>query len=43
MDLIEVITETVKTNKGNEKDEENKGNEITVYTRRVKTNYNQNI
>ena len=42
MDLIEVITETVKANKGNDKNEENKGNEVTVYTRRIKTNCDQN-
>ena len=43
IDLIEVVTETIKVNKGNNKNnEEDKGDEVIVYTRKLKTNYEQN-
>ena len=40
MDLIEVIT--VKVTNEDNKNEEDKNNEATVYTRRIKTNNIQN-
>ena len=43
IDLIEVVTETIKVNKGNNNNnEEDKGDEVIVYTRKLKTNYDQN-
>ena len=43
IDLIEVVTETVKADKGNNNNkEEDKGDEAVIYTRRLKTNYIQN-
>ena len=42
IDLIEVVTETIKVNKGNNNNnEEDKGDEVIVYTRKLKTNYEQ--
>ena len=44
IDLIEVVTETVKADKGNNNNnEEDKGDEAVIYTRRLKTNYIQNV
>jgi len=47
IDLIEIVSETMKVNKektnNNNEEEKNKGNEVVIHTRRVKTNYNQNV
>ena len=47
IDLIEIVSETMKVNKektnNNNEEEKNKGDEVVIHTRRVKTNYNQNV